>query len=120
MIFDWSVIDRQNLMIDRLPLKKMNANVNANADLPHERERERERRKNVIHWFIESTVELRFTGPRFTGPRFAGEPRFTGQEPADQTFHYISLRQKPRFTGDKTPILGIFSQKSGKMSWFSA
>ena len=49
--------------------------------------------------------------PRFTGPRFAGEPRFTGQEPADQTFHYISLRQKPRFTRHKTPILGIFSQK---------
>ena len=61
----------------------------------------------------QNTVE-----PRFTGPRFAGEPRFAGQEPADQTFHYISLLPKPRFTGQKTPILGIFSQKSGKMSWF--
>ena len=50
--------------------------------------------------------------PRFTGPRFAGEPRFAGQEPADQTFHYISLLQKPRFTGQKTPILGIFPKKS--------
>ena len=66
----------------------------------------------IFHEFARknhSTVE-----PRFTGPRFAGEPRFVGQKPADQTFHYISLLQKPRFTGHKTPILGIFSKKFQK------
>ena len=61
-----------------------------------------------------TTVEPRFAEE----PRFAGEPQFAGQELADQTFHYISLLQTPRFTGQKTPILGIFSRKSGKMSWF--
>ena len=64
-------------------------------------------------------IKLTFDGtvePRFTGPRFAGEPRFAGQIPADRTFHYISLLQKLRFTGHKTPILGIFSQKCGKIS----
>ena len=40
-----------------------------------------------------STVE-----PQLSGPRFEGEPRITGQEPADQAFHYICLLQKPRFT----------------------
>ena len=69
-------------------------------------------------WNLSSKKFFSTVEPRFTGPRFAGEPRFAGQEPADQTFHYISLLQKPRFTGQKTPILGIFSQKSGKMSWF--
>ena len=55
--------------------------------------------------------------PRFTGPRFAGEPRFARQDPDDQTFHYISLLQKPRFTEHKTPILGIFfPKKVRKMS----
>ena len=69
--------------------------------------------KTSYHQMV-STVE-----PRFTGPRFAGEPRFTGEKPADQTFHYISLFQKPRFTGQKTPILGIFSKKTlGKCHGF--
>ena len=43
-----------------------------------------------------------------------GEPRIAGQEPADQTFHYISFRQKPRITGLKTPILGIFFKNARK------
>ena len=53
-------------------------------------------------------------------PWFAGEPRITGQEPADQIYHYISLLQKPRFTGHKTPIVGIFFKELRKMSWFSS
>ena len=56
--------------------------------------------------------------PRFTGPRFAGEPRFAGHEPADQSLHYISLLQKPRFTGQKTPILGIFPEDMSKSHYF--
>ena len=54
------------------------------------------------------------SNPRFTGPRC------TEKKPAEQTFYFISLLQKPRLTGHKTTIIGIFFPKIRKIILISS